>query len=829
MVKLLRAILVALVLIAGAAADAAASHFSYATLSWVQDTTFVSDTHQRFTVTLDVGYQWSHPFDEGTNPPLGTTIGRVRVIYQSRVNGEVSGDPLVPVVVTSINEVEDWFVAVGSVTIEVPIGSAPIDVFHADCCRDDEMLEGNGETDYLIATVIDPALGTRSPRGIALPRITIPLGVASTFTIPTLAFDGLTNVVTITPSAESLMPDAIPGTGDEELSIDANGVVTWTPTTAGLYSFQVKITSFDAGGNERTFTTLELAIRVAEECIGTACNRPPVFTPAAIGPFIFQANQPNTFPVTAVDPDELDIVTIASAALPPGASLGPNTLPDGATATVNLSWTPNADQVGEHDVCFVAQDDRGGVSEGQYCATIFVVDNRPPTISCTPNLTIPATSISGAEVTLAVTTDEPDGDAMTLTWNVDGVDVATESAPPNGVLNGTLVRTYTIGSHTVTATVNDGSLSASCTTTVTVQKLPQTITFAPIGDRVYGSAPAGLIAMASSGLPVSFEVVAGPGTISGNALSFDAAGVIEVRALQPGDDLYDAAPPVPQFVTVAKAPLSIRADDKTRVQGAANPPLTATFTGFVLGDTSSVVSGLTLTTTAAAASAPGAYPIVAAGGTAANYEITHVNGVLTVTAIVDRACLEAAKVKVAKPGATIPFKIRPCGLACGPKLTLIAVSVSPAGSTVELPAPDAGNSNPGGVFRFTGAGYHFNLKTTGLRPGNYVLNYRVVGEAGLRQVPFTIRGSGDRKCYTHGAYHAGGRHHDDVVDRDHDDDDDENDRNRIKCHKDPHDDGGDDHDDDREKDDDRDDDEDDRDRKRRDGKDDDRRYYHKRY
>src|SRR5581483_565527 len=75
-------------------------------------------------------------------------------------------------------------------------------------------------------------------------------------------------------------------------------------------------------------------------------------------------------------------------------------------------------------------------------------------------------------------------------------------------------------------------------------------------------------------------------------------------------------------LTVSKAVLTVTANNQTKVYGSANPILTATVSGFVNGDTISVVSGSDeLTTTATAASGVGTYPITAAIGTlsAANY------------------------------------------------------------------------------------------------------------------------------------------------------------------------------------------------------------------
>ncbi|HAV60908.1 MAG TPA: hypothetical protein DCY13_00900 [Verrucomicrobiales bacterium] len=87
----------------------------------------------------------------------------------------------------------------------------------------------------------------------------------------------------------------------------------------------------------------------------------------------------------------------------------------------------------------------------------------------------------------------------------------------------------------------------------------------------------------------------------------------------------------PGILTVNPAALVIRAEDKVRIVGEANPPLTAAYTGFVNGDTAaSLDSPVTLSTTATAGSPEGSYPITASGAADGNYSITHVNGTLTV-------------------------------------------------------------------------------------------------------------------------------------------------------------------------------------------------------
>ena len=83
-------------------------------------------------------------------------------------------------------------------------------------------------------------------------------------------------------------------------------------------------------------------------------------------------------------------------------------------------------------------------------------------------------------------------------------------------------------------------------------------------------------------------------------------------------------------MTVDPAPLTITADDQTRLYGQSDPPFTATFSGLVAGDVPADIGGLTLTTPATMLSPPGTYAIVASGAISANYVITLANGLLTI-------------------------------------------------------------------------------------------------------------------------------------------------------------------------------------------------------
>jgi filamentous hemagglutinin family protein len=101
----------------------------------------------------------------------------------------------------------------------------------------------------------------------------------------------------------------------------------------------------------------------------------------------------------------------------------------------------------------------------------------------------------------------------------------------------------------------------------------------------------------------------------------------------------------PGTLTVERAPLLIIADDKLRDVFADNPALTSTIHGLQYGEDRSVISGLTLGTTAVTSSVPGPYPIVAQGASASNYSISYMQGTLLVlpdSAIADAPDVESA-------------------------------------------------------------------------------------------------------------------------------------------------------------------------------------------
>lgn len=169
-------------------------------------------------------------------------------------------------------------------------------------------------------------------------------------------------------------------------------------------------------------------------------------------------------------------------------------------------------------------------------------------------------------------------------------------------------------------------------------RLPQTIAFTKIPNITYGAvATVGLLARASSALPVSFQIVSGPARVEygGAILIITGAGQVVVQAIQVGNGVYQAAAPVTQSFVVAPAVLTVFAWNASGVYGSIPTVFGYTYGGFVLGQSPpGVVFGHpVVTTTAQKNAAVGSYPVTATLGTlsAANYTFSFVPGTLTVT------------------------------------------------------------------------------------------------------------------------------------------------------------------------------------------------------
>ncbi len=123
--------------------------------------------------------------------------------------------------------------------------------------------------------------------------------------------------------------------------------------------------------------------------------------------------------------------------------------------------------------------------------------------------------------------------------------------------NGSTTPPVAAGSYAVVATIIDPNYAGSATSTLVINKAAQTITFPNPGAKQFTSPPFTLEAVSDSGLPVSYVVVSGPATVSGNEVTLTGAGAVVIRASQSGGTNYLAASDVDVTFNVEQAPQTI--------------------------------------------------------------------------------------------------------------------------------------------------------------------------------------------------------------------------------------------------------------------------------
>ena len=113
------------------------------------------------------------------------------------------------------------------------------------------------------------------------------------------------------------------------------------------------------------------------------------------------------------------------------------------------------------------------------------------------------------------------------------------------------------------------------------------------------------------------------------ALTGLAAGTRTCTIQYAGDTNHTTAASAPFTLKIVAAPLTITANNQTKVYGSPNPTLTATYAGLVNGDVPASVP--VIIGTVAATSGAGSYAITVSGASDPNYTVRYVSGTLTIS------------------------------------------------------------------------------------------------------------------------------------------------------------------------------------------------------
>ena len=271
-----------------------------------------------------------------------------------------------------------------------------------------------------------------------------------------------------------------------------------------------------------------------------------------------------------------------------------------------------------------------------YVGDTLTVTAKPLTISAdsksknaggsTPTFTFRSTGLSGSDAVGNVTYNFSSGSYSSSTTppTADGAYTITPSA---AVFSAGSASNYTITYETATYTITS------------LQN--QILTWTTIGNKTYGNTPTGSVTSNRGLTPVTIVsntpsiCTVANGASSGAAITLVTIGVCELKASQPGDSTYGPATDRIESFTVLAAPLVITASSPTGIRvGDAIPIITASYSGFVNSQNSSVLTTVpTCVTSYTTSSASGATETTSCSGAAAtNYTISYVAGSITVAA-----------------------------------------------------------------------------------------------------------------------------------------------------------------------------------------------------
>jgi hypothetical protein len=337
----------------------------------------------------------------------------------------------------------------------------------------------------------------------------------------------------------------------------------------------------------------------------------------------------NTLSVTLTPQDTADYTTAAAsvpltvnmatpvvtwtkpASIAYGTALSASQLDASSTTAGSLAYSPSAGTV---------------LTAGAHTLSVTLT----PTDSTDYTTTIKTTSLTVTKATPVITWPTP----APISYGT-GLSMAQEDATAS--VQGTFAYTRPLGTKlgagthplSVTFTPADATdySAVGATVTITISKATPTITWANPAPLVYGisvtaaqeHATASAKGTFAYSQPIGWRPIVGPHSLAVTLTPTDSTD-------------YNKASATVTF-TVTPAALTVTASNASRLYGTPNPAFTDTISGFVYGQTKSVITGsASLSTSATTTSPAGAYAIAAALGTlsAANYSFQFVNATLTV-------------------------------------------------------------------------------------------------------------------------------------------------------------------------------------------------------
>jgi hypothetical protein len=405
--------------------------------------------------------------------------------------------------------------------------------------------------------------GTSAPATITLNLVTA--GGGGGGSVPVVSNASVTGTVgtAITPVQVSATnaPTSFSASGlaTYGLSISSSGLITGTPTTTATNA-AVSVTASNASGTSAA-ATITLNISAASGGGGSA----PVVSNASVSGTVGTAITPVQVSATN-SPTNFSASGLASYGL-------------AISSTGRITGTPSA--VASNVAVSVTASNASGTSAPATITLNIGAATPPPPPPPPP----PPGLKSQTVVFVPPVSSLFVGDSLQLSGTASsGLPVTYQLITGDATLSGNTLIINSTSAVVIRATQSGDSTWAAASTDATFNaiKHAQSISIPSVPSAVHTDSAFTLSATASSGLPITYSVVSGPATVSGNSLTFTGTGTVVVRATQSGNGLYDATD---STMTITANPVPRLINISSRLNVSSNDANGASIAGFVVTGT----------------------------------------------------------------------------------------------------------------------------------------------------------------------------------------------------------------------------------------------------
>jgi hypothetical protein len=623
---------------------------------------------------------------EDKSKTYGETNPELTIIYDGFVNGDDEIDITEPTVSTSVDATS----GVGTYSITLSEGSAiNYTITTTDgilivnpatltaTAEDKSKTYGEANPTLTISysgfvngddetAIIEPTIATTADETsfVGDYDITLTGESAGNYTITTI--DGKLTIderpITVTADAKS----KVYGEADPSLTyqitsgslVNSDGITGELSRTTGedVNDYAINQNTLIAGSNyDLTYISNDLTISkatltaTAEDKSKTYGEANPTLTISYSG---FQNGDDETAitkPTIATTADETSIVGDYAITLTGGSANNYTISTTNGILTINerpITVTADAKSkvYGEADPSFTYQITSGSLLNsdritGEISRTTgegvndYAINQNSLTAGSNYDLTYISNDLTISKATLTATAEDKSktyGEANpTLTISYSGFQNGDdETAITKPTIATTADETSFVGDYDITLTGGSATNYTISTTNgiLTINERPITVT-ADAKSKVYGEDDPALTYQITSGSLVNFDAITGAlSRTTGEGVNDYAINQNTLTAGSNYDLTYVSAD-----LSISKATLTATAEDKSKTYGEANPTLTISYSGFQNGDDETAITKPTIATTADETSIVGEYDITLTGGSSDNYDLSIVDGVLTVT------------------------------------------------------------------------------------------------------------------------------------------------------------------------------------------------------